>query len=287
MLRSGKDDPSDDESTTLISAPQHTPCLFSPKSIGSIVLDHATKGKQTEAESILLQYPHCALEKNHVVDYSNRHFHNISALQYASWALDTHMLRMILRCLPNSLKQTALDQLREVEIAGTTYGKHYDFAIIDELEVYLEELRLHGPETNSERWRTRVGKAQCDVPVHIANEHCHPHRSFNPYPNFKDETLPRSLTIYNYRTEGWENWFPLSEKIALGRDFAITRSLSAHWDTKGCIGIHSTGICPAETALFRDKEALKILRDARTAELHQIIQQLELDLQPSPCCTLL
>jgi hypothetical protein len=75
----------------------------------------------------------------------------------------------------------------------------------------------------------RIGMAQRDVPVHVANEYCRTDRSFDPRPEFNEETLPRNFEFYNYTTYGLSSWFPLvvSASSGLGVDFAVSHGSPA------------------------------------------------------------
>jgi len=67
-----------------------------------------------------------------------------------------------------------------------------------------------------------VGKAQRDVPAHVAQEYCRRDRSFEPRSEFNEEMLPRVLTFYNSFTK-INSWFPLSSlSSGLGVDFALS-----------------------------------------------------------------
>jgi len=95
----------------------------------------------------------------------------------------------------------------------TECSAHFDFApLIKVLEQYVQGYDLW---LDSSNWKAieaawmRVGQAQRDVPVHVAHEYCRIDRSFHPRPNFDEEYLPENLTVYNYKTEHEEVWFPL------------------------------------------------------------------------------
>jgi hypothetical protein len=70
---------------------------------------------------------------------------------------------------------------------------------------------------------TDVGKAQREVPVHIANEYCRDDRSFNPCPEFNEGALRRTLMFNNFATN-FTSWFPLaSSPSGLGFDFGLAK----------------------------------------------------------------
>lgn len=189
----------------------------------SRLLQHVAYGEQEQAEAILQRYPSLLLVKGNVTDYSFRHFKNITAFQYALWALDQHMWTMLLKYLP---KGYAAEQFSELEEKGTDYGKHYDFSsLISALEIYKKK---YGPkyEDSVDCWIKVVGSAQRNVPAHVANEYCYPNRNILTLPSFTEAYLPRQLYIgYNYNlyyTGVPTYWFPLDENSGLGFDFAVT-----------------------------------------------------------------
>jgi hypothetical protein len=103
----------------------------------------------------------------------------------------------------------------------------FDFdSLITALDTYVTNYDKWDYHQREEAWM-KVGKAQRDVPAHVAHEYCRPDRSFDPLPSFTEEALPRVLTFYNYVTN-IKSWFPLSSSSSgLGFDFALTRG---RWD---------------------------------------------------------
>jgi hypothetical protein len=112
------------------------------------------------------------------------------------------------------------------------YKLQFDFkSLITALNTYLincdrwcyEDNRWDYQHEQREAW-LEVGKAQREVPAHIAHEYCRGDRSFNPRPEFNEETLPRCFTFDNYNTNV-KSWFPLaSSSSGLGFDFGILRA---------------------------------------------------------------
>lgn len=298
------------------------------------LLDDVAKGKQAEANTILKS----AEDKQALLktsgkftDYSGRTFH-CTAYEYAYWAKDTHMQRMLERHMDDDTKALMLDKVNEIERSGLAYQQHglsyknahYDMSFIlkdlsvdefhrlktmlgqrhnklntataenyktvsftateyEQLKEGLAEQHkrrfiptgsayfqllcyvtypvffiaslfipsqakklsnklkfdfhslvtaLDTYVTNYDKWSYHeqdmawmsVGKAQRDVPAHYAHEYCRPDRSFDPLPEFNEETLPRSLTFNNYVT-ATSSWFPLASSSAgLGFDFAVIRA---------------------------------------------------------------
>ncbi len=288
-------------------------CRALPAFNARVLLNDVAKGKQDEAQAILessedkqtlLRTP------GKFTDYSGRTFH-CTAYEYAYWAKDTHMQRMLEPHLDDETRALMLEKIEAQEQIGLSYQQHgityqnahYDMSFVlknlndgefrqlqtlagqisskiqqatidnykntsftateyESLKKSLEQPQPTGvfsffPSspatalskklqfdfhslitaldtyvTNYDRsnyheqlaaWM-KVGKAQRDVPAHIAHEYCRPDRSFDPLPSFNEENLPRVLTFDNYTGTADKSWFPLSSSSSgLGFDFALTR----------------------------------------------------------------
>ena len=108
-----------------------------------------------------------------------------------------------------------------------------------------------------------VGKAQRNVPAHVAQEYCRPDRSFYPKPEFNEATLPRVLTFYNLTTGRNDSWFPLTaSNSGLGFNFALMRA-------GGPSGI--AWARPGRLATLRRLDLAAIIRldEVRTVDLTQ------------------
>lgn len=233
------------------------------------LLEFVAYGEQDKAEAWLQKFPQIILQKGRVTDYSDRRFSQISALQYAAWAYDIYMLRMLEKYLPEEVKLIAHQQLVELDTDGTDHGSHYDFApLIAALESYrsasyellwtVDHLRSH--------WIKEVGDAQKMLPVHVVNEYCHLSRPFyitrseDHVPTFNENELKRSL-IFEHKNEEVQ-WYPNSK---LGVEYAITRlNLRAH-------GTHMAGaVSPS-----KDLKAIKHLQRVRKADYENFKNELE------------
>ena len=211
-------------------------------------LPGVAKGKQNEADALLT-----ASSGNKQVllrtpgvftDYSGRTF-NCTAYEYAYWAKDTHMCRMLERHMDDETKAYMLARINEIERIDAATGQpvglgysqggfehrsaHFDLTPLkDALQRYVNGyenwIREHNWSAIRAGWM-EVGILQRDLPVHVVNEYCHPDRSFSPRPEFNEEVLSRSLRFYNYNTDSEQALFPLdvSDTTGLGIDFALTR----------------------------------------------------------------
>ena len=333
--------------------------------------DDVAKGKQDEAEAIL----QASEDKQTLLttparftDYSGRTF-NCTAYEYAYWAKDTHMRRMLESHMDDDTKTYMLDRVNEMERIGLAYQQHgvsyqnphydmsfvlknltlddfrqlqtlvgqnsvkiqqataenyrtipftateyealkkaleqrkptgiasffdtrreealspklqFDFhSLITDLDSYVNNYDKWNYHQKQEAWM-KVGKAQRDVPAHVAHEYCRHDRSFDldAYKDagesrFKEKTLPRVLTFDNYVTN-IKSWFPLTSSFSgLGFDFGLTRAategvaagLCAAW-----LGALGGGVVTAHA----DLAAVSHLDEVRTADLTQSREILEM-----------
>ena len=237
-------------------------------------------GKQAEVEQLLIKLPIVQAQKLLLTsvsftDYSGRTFH-CTAYEYAYWAKDTHMCRMLEQQMDADTKTSMLKRCEAIEKDGLTYkqhgvevkgSKHFDFGpLITALNYYVQG---YNNWSNMGNWAAMeaawlaIGRAQRDVPVHVINEYCRPGRSFDPRPEFDEPTLPRVVTSYDYRTGGTVAVFPLvvSDSSGLGLDFTLIRGVvgfAQAWDR---------GSARVRRLAAVDLAAISRLDEVRTADL--------------------
>lgn len=232
-------------------------------------LQLVARGKQIQAEVLLKKNPDLALLKCQVTDYSDRTFINISAIQYAAWAYDIHMLKMLLKHIPDDEKYNTYEQLTDLEKHGTEHGTHYDVSpLIQALQKYVDNCVSWDYEQCVDYLCTKIGTLQRHVPAHIANEYCHPTRSFDPIHQFKENHLPRSFLLFKISQDRDSYWYPLFTE-GLGINFAIV----SFPNNTPEIGSVETNYADRYTIAL-DLETLSLLMKARSAELQEIKQQL-------------
>jgi hypothetical protein len=311
------------------------------------LLDDVAKGKQDEAHAILASSEDkqtLLRTPGKFTDYSGRTFH-CTAYEYAYWAKDKHMMRMLERHMDDATRAFMSEGVDTMERSGLAYQQHgisyqnahYDMSFVlkklgadefcqlqtmigqsnpkiqqttvdnykntsftaTEYELLKKSLEQHRPKcifsffysspatalseklqfdfhslitaldtykTNYDKWNyhqqleawKKVGKAQRDVPAHIAHEYCRPDRSFDPLPSFNEENLPRILAFDNYMGRD-KSWFPLaSSSSGLGFDFALIRATmvgAVRW------------FCPGLPVAAVDLAAIRHLDEVRIADL--------------------
>jgi serine/threonine protein kinase len=187
-------------------------------------------GEQNQAEAMLRANPKLSVAKGTLTDLSGRTFKDITGFQYAIWALDWHMWKMLFNMANPNCGYLSAEQAAS-QIAALPqgewvkkYGMHFSFdPLIHALEICLNYYDACSPgekNTAGDRaWRQQVGGAQLWLPAHVINEYCRPDRSFYPTPDFLDANLPRSMKT----DEGF--WFTtVYEGGRLGVKFGIYRA---------------------------------------------------------------
>ena len=183
------------------------------------------KGKQDEADALLTASPGNKQDMLRTpgvfTDYSGRTF-NCTAYEYAYWAKDTHMCRMLERHMNNETKMEILARIKVIEGIDTAPGQpvglsyqqrghehrsaHFDLTLlISALQRFVDGFnnweRTYNWDAMRAAWM-EIGILQRDMPVHVVNEYCRPDRSFNPRPEFNEGTMPRSVRFYNLGAGG-------------------------------------------------------------------------------------
>ena len=340
-------------------------CRASPTFQVRLFLDDVAKGKQDEANAILAACRDIQMllrTSDKFTDYSGRKY-NCTAYEYAWWAKDTHMRRMLESHMDDETKTLMLEKIDEIERSGLAYcqhgvdykNPHYDISFVlkdlnaeefrqlramvgqnnskirqatadncqtipftaTEYETLKKELEKHKPwriasffctspataisnklvfdfhslitaleiyvsdyVINNHLWtyherkraRLEIGKAQRDVPAHIAHEYCRAGRSFYPCPKFNEKLLLRILTIDN-NVMNVKSWFPLSSSSSgLGFDFSLFRGQRRY-----------AGRTTMLEELRFDLTAVNHLDEVRIADLSQSREILEMALPKRTC----
>ncbi len=216
-------------------------------------LQDVAEGRQKEADALLTASPANQQDLQRTpgvfTDYSGRTF-NCTAYEYAYWAKDTHMCRMLERHMNDETKAYMLARIDDIERPDAATGQpvgleylqgglehrsaHFNLTPLKDalqrcVDGYDNWERTHNWAPMKAAWM-EVGILQRDMPVHVVNEYCRPDRSFYPLPAFNEGALPRSLKFYNFETAGEQSLFPLviSDSSGLGIDFALIPS-EARW----------------------------------------------------------
>lgn len=284
---------------------------FKPKIDARQFLQCVAFGQQNEAEVLLKEDADKAQEllladNMSFTDYSGRTF-TCTAYEYAYWAKDTHMCRMLEKYMNNDAKYNLLQRVQRIEelvgeglfkaprgLAYMQNGEehccaHFDLTPLKQgLKTYIDAYDNSPKQTDAE-WEAleslwvEVGLLQRDVPAHIAQEYCHPNRSFEDVVKEAEtqkstlldaadpNNLVRQLNFYNWGTDADDSWFTpdsYSSNSGLGFSFAILRGTGDYeWAGAVCP-------CPGRVCSLVDLAAIEAIDKARTDDLKQSLANL-------------
>ncbi len=279
---------------------------FKPQIDAKQFLQHVAYGEQNEAESLLkkdAEQAQALLTASNIpfTDYSGRTF-TCTAYEYAYWAKDTHMCRMLEKYMDAHTKQELLARVQRIEELtgpelmkkprGLSYTQkgiahqsaHFDLTPLKQaLKTYIDAYN-QSPKATETDWDAldkiwiKVGLPQRDVPAHIAHEYCHPTRSFEDVSKnhslldaANPANLERGLRFYNYKTCSFDSWFTrgaYSTGAGLGVSFTIMRGGSGVGGGGGGCG------AAGWSAMFVDLAAIEAIDKVRTEDLKQSLANL-------------
>ena len=124
------------------------------------------EGEQDKAEALIQKDKNLLLHTGTIKDLSGREFKQMTAFQYALWAMDWHMWTMIQKYLP---QEAQAQQLQELETKGTAHGKHFSLqGLTGALQTYVDKFEKLGtrskadrPLAKSNRRRTKAIASAC------------------------------------------------------------------------------------------------------------------------------
>ncbi len=176
-------------SSSIICFFSSPPEYMSPEYVDEL-LRLVAEGDQDQAETVIKKNKNLLLYKGTVKDLSGQEFKEITAFQYALWAMDWHMWAMIQKYLPPDQTRKQFEQL------GRQHGCRFNLkGLLDALENYVEHVKNYGYDQKaSDLWK-RVGDEQKLLPVHVVNEYCRPDRGFFPCPDEWESKLPRTQKV--------------------------------------------------------------------------------------------
>ncbi|SNV36139.1 hypothetical protein [Legionella spiritensis] len=275
------------DKSAFVATGERVHTLFQADRLSPCFLQYVAYGKQDEAENLFTRFKQeekkqeLLCKPGTFTDYSHREF-SCTAYEYAYWAKDKHMCRMLEKQMDDNTKSQMLKRCEDIEKNGLTYkqngvevkgSKHFDFtplktALKNYIDGYDNWYKTNNWTAMKAAWM-QVGMAQRELPVHVINEYCRKDRSFDPAPKFNEDSLPREVAFYNYQTGRAEVLFPL-QAIAtsgLGVDFALYRGAGGRvrvGESRG--GTRSVPI---------DLAAVSRLDEVRSADLTQSLENLK------------
>ena len=247
-------------------------------------LVHITLGEQAQAEVLLRADPYLMCLRASVTDKSGRTFPLVSGIQYALWAMDTRMWRMMLDCIPDNprgerLRAILLIQNQELETEGISFdldGHHFEHQHHFDFTPLRDAMQAYVDPAMRDHFYHVIGREQYLVPAHVANEFCQDLIFHNRQPAyFEGPTLERTLTLTPFAGGEEITWWPVEggDQLVLGEDFAVT-----HVDMHARAYLSATDQPPVFQRLVGALHSLDSLIAVRTHEL-TLVEDL---LQPHP-----
>ncbi len=181
-------------------------------------------GYQDAAEMMIRKNLNLLMMKGKFTDPFGRNFKSISAFQYAVWAHDYYMWRMIKKYLSH---ETALMQFDELETKGTEHGKCFDFSpLINAMKFFIKNFHGWFKRKDIEGCTNHlvgvIGGAQRHSIAHLLNEYHDD--EFTPLLRVKWKELSRHL--HSPQSISHLLLIPLVQNRGLGVQFCLLRSAS-------------------------------------------------------------
>lgn len=247
-----------------------------------MLLQSVVRGEEEEADGLLTTHPELLLKRGTITDDSGRTFKNTSAYEYAYWAYDKDMCRMLERHMDANTATIIHERCLDIDKNGLTYEQrgvviehscHFDLTPLKSaLQKYVNG-HDHWVATQNMTARVAawmaVGRAQRDVTVYVANMYCRFVRATLPMDVANKDILPRNLKFYDREGGRAKSWFPLvdSASSGLGINYAIIRFTTSAM---------ALDVPHAVEFPRRDLEAVSHLDEAITNELTQSRENLAL-----------
>lgn len=178
--------------------------IYNEASITSL-LEDTYWGRQDKIEGIVSTKPSLLRIKGNCTDLSGRQFNGITAFQYAWWACDWYMWRMMIKYMDKAEVLRQVDEIESNSLAWVLeHGQEFDISgLTQAYDNYINNFDEWSWFWRQQAWFL-VGQQQLLCPAHIYN-HCLDYgiRPINmQYPNFRDEKEPP-----RYAGDGCAWWY--------------------------------------------------------------------------------
>ncbi len=264
-------------SQTIVVPPKLTRKPLVDQKMLSQLLRYIAEGEQDEAEKLIQQDKNLLRYAGTITDLSNREFKQITAFQYALWAMDWHMWTMLQKYLP---QEAQAQQLEELETKGTAHGENFSLqGLIEALQTYVDNTQKvwHHDQRAKDHWCKVVGGQQKLLPAHVVNEYTRPDRPRESCPDEWKLKLPRTREVAYILNSQWRytmgSWFIApSSKYELGKTFAFVRDW-CEGNFVLCYGC-KTAVPAWERGAGADLRSLQSLWKTRSQQLEALKSQL-------------
>ncbi len=212
------------ENQVQLAISQHSPAFFKNElvknglsevrpDIGEQFLLYVAQGGQDQAEAMLSNNPALAWYSGSVTDRSKRRFTNITAFQYAVWAMDWHMWTMLLTRMPRAEAAKQLqDWDNRTDGRRNGYGQHTSSldSLIGALKQYNNHYSVWSNANRKLQCSKIIDSALWDLVEHAVNQLCDPLFDLEDR-TFTETSLLRMRRGYIRKLDGElfdGEWFP-------------------------------------------------------------------------------
>lgn len=275
------------ECVSTSSTNPRSPRLFQEQVTNAHFIEQVAFSNYYNADKVLrilskVQTQELLLTNRIFTDYSGRKF-NCSAYEYAYWANDTRMCRLLEKYMDAATMAEMFQRCLRMDGIGLDYEQNgqkrnsLHFNLIP-LKTALKNYAYGLDQWVRERqWDTikkawlQIGQAQRDLPAHVVLEYCRLNGRFDPTPNFNETDFPRNRTFEQENTKKEERWFPLStsQTEGLGISFSIYKG-TRYGLPMSC----SKGGQISCSAIKSDHAAIQKLDKVRTTDRQQSLENL-------------
>ncbi len=212
--------------------------LFGSKLNVFKLLHYGVRSQRNAVKAITNNEIKLIFQRAKVIDCSGRVFENISAFEYALWALDQFMWETLLQNIPQNeegkeILKILIAQYQKVKTEGVTYtlsGKtitesHFDYqnTIIKELQTQVNLVTAPGARDWAlidKQWKEDFGGALTLLPMHFVFSYCS-EVPFYPIPDFTIPPQKPSNEFYDSDNKQYVYWFAPDSQ--LGKNIAVFR----------------------------------------------------------------
>jgi hypothetical protein len=179
------------------------------------LLEDTYWGRQDKIEGIVSTRPFLLRIKGNCTDLSGRQFNGITAFQYAWWACDWYMWRMMIKYMDKAEVLRQVDEIESNRLSWVAqHGVEFDISgLTHAYDNYINNYYSMSYQQRKEAWCKGVGGQQRLLPPHVISEYCRADRDMEN-PNFRDDARVPTVA----EDVGWHINRDIQDRPALKAD---------------------------------------------------------------------
>lgn len=153
---------------------------------------------------------------------------------------------------------------------------HYNFAIINALQEYVDCLSSSNQAQQNRLWIHSVSQAQRLAPAHVLQHYCDPDRGFHPTPDFQASEFKRQSNFYDWDSGMQSNLLTdASVHANFGFQFGLIRGNIGQFQHNSWTAFATGTSLKRDLALYNyDVTALRKLYEVRAADSRTLLARL-------------